>query len=248
MMRIPTIQGVIDRRILVNYRIDPDVMARLLPPPFRPQLAEGYAIGGICLIRLTRLRPRHLPLPWGLTSENAAHRIAVTWQDGEQQRHGVFIPRRDTDSRMTALLGGRLFPGMHHHATFEVAETPPRYAVSLTSDDGRTRVAVAGRITESLSSTSVFGSLAKASAFFEAGSLGYSATTDPRRFDGLALHCHGWKVAPLDVERVESSYFGNDRAFPRGSVVFDCALLMREIRHEWHSREDLCCAPAASEG
>ncbi len=27
----------------------------------------------------------------------------------------------------------------------------------------------------------------------------------------------------------------------QGSVEFDCALLMREIDHEWHGREDLCC-------
>ena len=31
-MRIPTIRGLIDRRILVNYRVDPAVLARILPP------------------------------------------------------------------------------------------------------------------------------------------------------------------------------------------------------------------------
>ncbi len=35
-MRIPAIRGVIDRRILVNYRVDPSVLAGLLPEPFRP--------------------------------------------------------------------------------------------------------------------------------------------------------------------------------------------------------------------
>ena len=78
-MRIPVVQGVIDRRILVNYRVDPDVMARVLPPPFRPQIVRGYAIGGICLIRLKGIRPRFVPIPVGLRSENAAHRIAVEW-------------------------------------------------------------------------------------------------------------------------------------------------------------------------
>lgn len=64
-MRIPVIRGVIDRRILANFRIDPEVMARVLPPPFRPKLAGGYAIGGICLIRLVGIRPRFLPVPLG---------------------------------------------------------------------------------------------------------------------------------------------------------------------------------------
>ena len=56
-MRLPTVQGVIDRRILVNYRVDPVVVAKLLPVPFRPQLVNGHSIVGICLIRLKHLRP-----------------------------------------------------------------------------------------------------------------------------------------------------------------------------------------------
>jgi len=39
-MQIPVIRGLIDRRILVNYRVDPDVLARFLPPPFRPLLVN----------------------------------------------------------------------------------------------------------------------------------------------------------------------------------------------------------------
>ena len=51
-MRIPVIEGVIDRRILANYRVHPEVLAKLLPAPFRPKLIHGYGIAGICLIRL----------------------------------------------------------------------------------------------------------------------------------------------------------------------------------------------------
>ena len=56
-------------------------MIRHLP---RPQLVEGRAVAGICLIRLGSLRPKGLPASLGVTTENAAHRIAVEWdQDGE---------------------------------------------------------------------------------------------------------------------------------------------------------------------
>ena len=40
-MRIPVVRGVIDRRILANFRVDPEVLARVLPQPFRPKLASG---------------------------------------------------------------------------------------------------------------------------------------------------------------------------------------------------------------
>ena len=47
-VQIPVIQGVIERRILVNYRVDPAVLAAQLPAPFRPQLVDGWAMAGIC--------------------------------------------------------------------------------------------------------------------------------------------------------------------------------------------------------
>src|SRR3984893_10338567 len=98
-MRIPVVQGLIDRRILVNFRVDPDVLTRMLPKPFRPKLVRGAGMAGVCLIRLKHIRPRFLPSFVGIGSENAAHRIAVEWDENGQYREGVFIPRRDTSSR-----------------------------------------------------------------------------------------------------------------------------------------------------
>src|SRR5690349_614303 len=158
-MKIPLVRGIIERRILVNYRVDPRVMAAILPPPFRPKLVQGWSIGGICLIRLGQIRPAGLPPVLGLSSENAAHRVAVEWDDAGQSREGVFVPRRDTDSCLTAMLGGRVFSGFHHHARFNVEESDERIAVSLRSDDGHTEVEVAGRVAAALPKASVFASI-----------------------------------------------------------------------------------------
>jgi hypothetical protein len=110
-MKLPRIQGIIERRILANYRVDPACLRRLLPAPLRPQLIRGYGVAGICLIRLAAIRPRGLPAALGVSSENAAHRIAVEWDEAGQTRRGVYIPRRDTSSRFNVLAGGRLLPG-----------------------------------------------------------------------------------------------------------------------------------------
>ncbi len=59
-MYLPTIQGIIDRRILINYRVAPALLEDILPGPFRPKLVHGMAIAGICLIRLKSLRPSAL--------------------------------------------------------------------------------------------------------------------------------------------------------------------------------------------
>jgi hypothetical protein len=244
-MWIPTLQGVIDRRLLVNYRVDAELLERVLPPPFQPKLVRGQGMVGICLIRLKHVRPRWVPSFLGIGSENAAHRAAVVWQEDGVLKEGVYIRRRDTNSRMNALAGGRLFPGVHHHARFKTHETAERIDINVASDDGQTRIRVRGRVADALPRGSCFGSLEEASAFFKAGSLGYSATADPASFQGLELRCQAWSMTPLDVEAVSSSYYDDAAVFPPGSVVFDCALLMRNIVHEWHSQRDLCCRPVA---
>ena len=78
-MRSPAIKATMQRRILVNYRVEPDALGSVLPPPLRPARVGGYGVTGICLIRLGGIRPAGMPAALGVTSENAAHRIAVEW-------------------------------------------------------------------------------------------------------------------------------------------------------------------------
>ena len=232
---LPVIQGIIDRRLLVNFRCNPHALQQLLPHPFRPKLVEGHGVAGICLIRLQRIRPRGLPGFIGIGSENAAHRVAIEWTGSDgTPREGVFIPRRDTSSRVNHLLGGRFFPGVHHHATFDVREDGEDFHVGFTSDDGRAHVRVTGRIAEALPAASIFRTVAEVSAFFQAGSVGFSPRHDDA-LEGLELRTRDWKVTPLEVRAVESSFFDDLQRFPRGSAVFDNALLMRNIAHEWHA-------------
>jgi hypothetical protein len=236
-MRIPTLCGIIDRRILINYRVDPALAARVLPAPFRPKLVRGCSIGGVCLIRLKDIRPRGLPSVFGVTSENAAHRFAVEWREGELLREGVYIPRRDTASRVNQWAGGRLFPGVHHRARFDVSEADERFSVAMESEDGEVRVGVVARLAAAAPEKSVFRSTEEARRFFEAGSMGLSATRRVGEFDALELRCPKFEVRPLEVESVWSSFFEDACAFPAGSIELDSAFLMQRAPHEWYGRE-----------
>lgn len=240
-MKLPKIRGMIDRRILLNYRVDPDVLALQLPAPFRPKLVRGFGLAGICLIRFRELRPAHFPHWLGLSSENAAHRIAVEWDENGTTREGVYILRRDTNSRFHAAAGGRLFQGYHDHAQFGVVETDDAYRISIQSDDRQVRFELNGRRTPRWSGDSVFESLDEASEFFRCGAIGLSRTRSEDRFQQLELCCHNWEMEPLGVEQVRSSFFDDAERFPAGSLQLDCALLMRRIRHEWRGLPDLCC-------
>jgi hypothetical protein len=235
-MRLPTIQGIIKRRILVNFRAEPTVIQRILPQCFRTKLHKGLAIAGICLIRLEQMRPRCAPEFVGLRSENAAHRIGVMWEDADtgETREGVYINRRDTDSFINATVGGTLFPGKHYKAHFDIQETESEINFAMQSNDRKVSVEIKGKVEDTLPETSVFSSLAEASKFFEAGSLGYSVTHDAHSLDGVSLQTKEWKVAPLEISFVHSSFYDDENIFPKGSIKFDHALVMRNITHEWH--------------
>lgn len=230
---MPRIASEIDRRLLVNYRIDPEVAARVVPAPFRPQLVDGHAVAGICLIRLRSIRPAGLPAWVGIASENAAHRFAVEWDEPDGSiRTGVYVPRRDSSSWANVLLGGRLFPGVHHHAGFDVEETEDRLRVGFATDDRTTTVQVEVRVAGTLDST-LFESLEEASTFFEGGALGYSPARATGRFEALELRTSAWRVEPVRVDRSHSSYFEDTAVFPPGAAELDHALLMRRVPVAW---------------
>lgn len=234
-MRIPIIRGVIERRILVNYTVDINIAKAILPAPFKPKTFNGKAIAGICLIRLGHVRPKGLPALIGIGSENGAHRIAVEWDENGQTKEGVYIPRRDTSSKFNALVGGRVFQGKHYHARFDVKEEAGNYNIAFKSSDG-TMISIDATLANTLKKESIFKDLPTVSTFFKGGSTGYSPDGD--NFDGLLLNTYTWEMKPLAVSDVKSSYFENERIFPRGSVQFDNALLMTNIEHEWSSLPD----------
>lgn len=232
-MKQPRLSSVIERRLLVNYRADPEVVAGLLPAPLRPQQVGGWAVAGICLIRLGHVRPRGVPARFGLRSENAAHRIAVEWDGPQGRETGVYIPRRDSGSAVNVLTGGRVFPGRHHHASFDVKETPQDLHVAYTSRDGTTSVQVDASQTTSFEGSELFADLPAASEFFRHGSSGYSAGRDQGHLDGMELDTGLWRVEPVEVHAVRSSFFDDEDRFPAGKATLDCALLMRDIPVTW---------------
>lgn len=237
-MKIPTIKGTIDRRILINYQVDKDVLSKYLPEPFKPKLINNKGVVGICLIRINNIRPKGFPKNIGISSENGAHRIAVEWTDNQQTKEGVFIPRRDTSSKLNSLAGGRIFPGVHHLANFTIEEDNGNYYVEFRSYDN-TFLKIRAQETTEWNENSIFNNLECASDFFEKGAIGYSPNNKTGCFDGLELETYNWQVTPLNVTEVSSSFFENEKIFPKGSVKFDNALLMKNIEHEWKSLTEI---------
>ncbi|MFJ4626969.1 DUF2071 domain-containing protein [Streptomyces sp. NPDC088847] len=232
-MRQPHLSSVVERRLLVNYRVAPDVAARLLPEPLRPELVHGHAVAGICLLRLGSVRPTWAPKVFGLRSENAAHRIAVEWDGPDGVETGVYITRRDSASRLNVWAGGRVFPGEHGRAGFKVHETPGRSSVAFATRDGDTQVDVTVELSDELRGSELFADLAEASRFFQRGAKGYSPTRSGSHLDGMELHTDAWHVEAGRVRSAASSFFDDPDRFPPGSATLDCALVMRNVPANW---------------
>ena len=231
-MKIPTIHGIIERRMLINYIAEPEVVEKIIPQPFKPKLYNGKAIVGICLIRLKNIKPKGFPDFMGVSSENGAHRIAVEWEENGETKEGVYIPRRDSNLKLNALVGGRIFPGKHYYAKFNVREENNDYHLDFQSSD-HTTIEIDAKLASEFNSNSIFKSLENVSEFFEKGSVGYSPNGN--NFEGLKLEAYKWEVKPLYVSNVKSSFFEDSNVFPEGSIKFDNAILMTNIEHEWKS-------------
>jgi hypothetical protein len=109
-VKLPPLRGTIARRILVNYRIAPDVLRPLLPAPFAPRIIHGWAMGGICLIRFRELRPRGFPASFGCPrrtppiasrwrSDDGVTRVAVSGTVGDRLPSGSIFRSMEEASR-----------------------------------------------------------------------------------------------------------------------------------------------------
>jgi hypothetical protein len=215
------------RRLLVTYRLDPEIAADLVPAPFRPQLVDGSSVAGICIIGFTAMRPGWFAPKLGLRSENVAHRIAVEWDEPEGTRHGVYIFGRHASTWFPVLGGGRLFPGVHRRARFSLEESSHRYRVRMDARD--VQVAVDIGVGGPWRST-LFATVEDASEFYRRGPVGWSPRLGGQGVEALELTSTGWAVESGTVRRVESSFFDG---LPAGSAVLDSALVMRDLPLVW---------------
>lgn len=238
-MRMPTVEGTIARRVLLNYWLDPDVARRLVPEPLELVTVNGFAVAGICLIRFENLRPKGMPAALGISSENMAHRIAIRYRASHEIKDGVFIWRRDTDSALIQRLGGVVFPGVHRDAEFRATENDGGLGLEVFSEDGSADVSFHARFDEEWKWTLLFPRFADVCSFFQRGDCGFSCALRNEALEGMQLRTLKWEMHPLGIENLHSAFYENEKDFPRGSVGFDCGVLMRGIPHEWHSLTDV---------
>lgn len=238
-MRLGAVEGIVARRVLLNFWADPEAARHLLPRPLEVLIQNGLAVVGVCLIRLERMRPKGFPVSVRMSSENMAHRIAVRYPSPEGMKEGVFIWRRDTDAGLVTALGPRLFPGVHRRSQFQIAELDRRLAFHVRTDEYEADVSFEATCSEDWSATRLFPTSAEVRRFFERDDGGFSYSLRQEKLEGIPLRSMQWEMSPLQVVQARAAFFDNPERFPAGSVGFDGAVLMRGIPSEWHELEEV---------
>ena len=236
---IKIIEGIIDRRILVNYRIDPHYLKKVLPSPFRPRLIKGYGMGGICLIRFKKMRPTWLPSMVGTSSENGTHRFCVEWKENGKWRSGIYIKKRFTNSRLHEFGGDKIFPGALNFSDFKVSEGKGHYSVSFRCKGGEYAYVETQEVRQ-FPKDSLFKTIEEASEDFRKDQIGFSQDRQKNQFKGVKLNTDNWAVSPLVLKNCKSSLFSDPDIFPAGSVEVDHVLLMKNIKHSWENVGAIC--------
>ncbi len=214
--------------MLVNYRADRETLDSLVPEPFRAvEVDEGEGIGGVCLMRINDARLGSLPTAFGVSSENATHRIAVEWEDDGTKRRGVFVPCRHTSSRLAAAASGRLVPGEQERAEFRVRERFDEYEVRVESDTEYFRVKA--RESDEMPESSVFDSFDEAEEFFRNETVGYAACGTGIEGVELCFDDSEWEMRPLEIVEARSSFFEklDGSSYDSAFVVSDLDQQMR---------------------
>jgi len=234
----PAVRGVIERRILMNYRIDVGTLDTVLPEPFRGREVgeSGKGIGSVCLMRVGNARLRFAPSAFGVSVETATHRISAEREKDGKTENCVYVPRREVSSGFFGAVGESLLPAELNRGDFRVAENDGFCRVHVDCGDEFAGVEVRETERDEIDHDSVFDSVSSAAEFFCEAGMRYSPSGD--RYDSVELCPREWGMKPVKVGEARSSLFERLEG-----AELDSAFRMEDIEHEWRPRRSVPTCP-----
>lgn len=93
----------------LNYRVDPEALAPLLPAPLQPEVHKGHGWVQVLVSSLRDMRPQGMPALFGTCFYQVSYRAAVTYRDPEgAPRRGGYFVRSETNHPVMRAVGNAL--------------------------------------------------------------------------------------------------------------------------------------------
>jgi hypothetical protein len=228
---------LVDRRVVILYRIAEAVAAQILPATAQPRQVADRTLAGIAFRRRRVVGSRFVPARLH-TSHCATHFVLVHSGTIGDPSGGVYIARRDTAPRWQAWISG---PGSGHPARFRVIDRQDSLELAGDSDDRSMHLLFKARVSRGVPDGSVFRSLPQAADTLTESLISLGLTSP----DGVTGESPSvWRrvqLQPLQVECLESSFFDAWQQAGAGLVEFDSAFALREDQFAWSQAGTLCC-------
>ncbi len=225
---------LVDRRILILYRVSADALGQLCPAAARPR-SSCCAVAGIVFRRRT-VRAWLVPARCG-TSQCATHFMRLPDDLRADVCPGIIPLRHDSSSRWQtwgAASGGR------HHARFQVVDRLDSLELVGDSDDRQMHLALKARVARELPGGSMFRSVSQVAGYLAADLARLGLVTAARSVGSGDVWRH-LRLEPLDVMQLESSFFDRWRQSHPEWVEHDSAFLLREEQLGWSQEGTFCC-------
>jgi uncharacterized protein YqjF (DUF2071 family) len=99
-------QGIVRRRFLINYPVEPSLLEPFVPPGGELSLHQGKAWLSDCFVHISNMRPSWVPRALGITFHYLIHRTraVLPFPDGKK-REAVLVLDPSMDSRLLNVFG-----------------------------------------------------------------------------------------------------------------------------------------------
>ena len=228
---------------LVNMRMAPETLARVLPAPLQPDVYGGRAFLSVVIADMERMRPAFVPRALGITYQQVVYRAVV--RCGGQR--GVHFLRSDADHPLMVVMGNllsffRFHParivrtqggGLHH---FDLVATPSdRADIHATFD--------VGHGSRTVPASSVFPDIDDAQRFLVELYTAFRPSSDGQRVSSVDIERGRWNITMVDAPRARFDLMNGSALFPPGSTEIDSVIYVEDIEYVWHTVKHQAVVP-----
>jgi len=219
----PSIHGRLLDRYIFNFRVDPKVLERHLPPVswLRPRIINGFGVVSFCLLNLKGVTLWPLPVQLGFDTISCAYRCAIVDGSGKDPEPSVYVLGRSTNLPIASSFGSILFSGTMNMIRCSIEHMESCAVIRASFIDGQQLFSAKVKPRQcSMSSSKLFESLDSFVGFIKGGASSYTPSRREGNHSRVDLTEESSYYEAVDAT---INYSWLDIVWPDAKLVFDSA-------------------------